>query len=622
MLQKIALALGIEKQAYSLLIQFYNFYGFKCKKQLSLLLFGAVISGVIEILGLILLYVLIRLMIDFKGFAENHTLVKIFSFFHLEDPNIIIPIFGGFILSIFVFKNVYLMFYYLLQHKILKQWKFEISSNLMERYIKAPYTFLLSYNSATIIRNVNSTVTTALNGFVLSALNYFANLIAGLIVLSLLCLRYLEVTLLIAFILAISTVIQNKFLRKKQQDLGRLKEELASEQTKSVYQGIHAVKETKVSGKEKYFLDIFKHINKTAIDTESKALFYTRLPAHTTEIVIVISIIIITVSVLMDTAGNLALSLSSLGVLGAIAFRLAPIMNRLISAMQAMNKNNHSMKLLFAEIEKLKNLTLDFADRSEVVPLPFDQTIKFDKVRFRYPRAKVDALKSIDLKIQKGEFIGILGESGAGKTTLVDIFLGLLSPTRGSVSIDDIELTMENNQGWQKNLAYVPQSIYLSDSSIAENIAFGVEKNKIDRSRVLECVEATMLKPFVESKKEGIDFIVGENGKRLSGGQKQRIGIARALYSGAEVLVLDEATAALDVPTEVEITKAINNIREKKTILVIAHRLSTIIDADRLVFLKNGEIEGIGRFDELYNNSPEFNKIAKLAKINPSSEIL
>ena len=405
-------------------------------------------------------------------------------------------------------------------------------------------------------------------------------------------------------------------------DLGRRREELASEQTKSVYQGIHAVKETKVSGKEKHFLDIFNYINKSAIDTESRALFYQRLPAHTTEIVIVVSIIIITVSVLLDTAGNLALSLSSLGVLGAIAFRLAPIMNRVISSMQAMNKNNHSMKILFDEIEKLKMVSLESTDREDLKALPFQKKIELCNIDFQYPKAKRKALDNINFEIEKGEFIGILGESGAGKTTLVDIFLGLLDPTSGRISIDGTDLTEVNSQRWQKNLAYVPQSIYLSDTTIAENIAFGVDKSKIDIERVMECIEATMLKDFIESKPKGIDFTVGENGKRLSGGQKQRIGIARALYSRAEVLVLDEATAALDVPTEVEITKALNNIRDKKTILVIAHRLSTIIDADRLIFLKKGRLNGIGSFNELYENSPEFNRIAKMAKINPSSEIL
>ncbi|MCB0355510.1 MAG: hypothetical protein KDD40_00795, partial [Bdellovibrionales bacterium] len=406
--------LGLERESVDLLIKFYHFYGYKCKKHIVLLFFGAIISGLIELLGIILLYVLIQVLIDIKSTEESTWIVSIFNFMGLENRNLIIPIFGACILSVFLVKNVYILFYYHLQHLTLRRWKNGISNYLMERYLYSPYAFLLGYDSATVIRNVNSTVATALNGFVLSSLNYAANIITGFVMLSLLYLKYLGLTLLIAIILVLSTVLQNRFLKQIQIRLGKEREELASEQTRSVYQGLHAVKETKVVGKENYFLDIFRDINSRTVDNEMKSLFFTRLPSHITEFVIILSVIIITTYVLLEHSNNATLSVSSLGALAVIAFRLAPIMNRTIGALQAMNKSSYSMKLLFSEVDKLRELKL-LKDTQNIQKMNFEKEIILKNVSFSYPRSSAKVLKNINFSIKKGEFIGVVGASGAGK---------------------------------------------------------------------------------------------------------------------------------------------------------------------------------------------------------------
>lgn len=617
LLKRVAYFSGIEKNSVDLLSKFYNFFGYKYKKEFFVLFIGAIISGVIELLGLILLYYLIRLMIDIKALSSDHFVLRFFDFFGLKNKSLVIPVFGAMILFIFVLKNVYIMFYYHIQHLILRKWKNEISTYLMERYLNSPYIFLIGYNSATIIRNVSSTVGGALNGFVLSALTYGSNIITGAIILSLLWSQYPVVTSLIGLILICTTIIQNKYLKKIQVKLGKEREQLASDQTKSVYQGLHAVKETKVVGKEKYFLETFKDINTRTIENEMKSLFYSRLPAHLTEITIVIAIILITTAVLMKSGNDASISISTLGVLAAIAFRLAPIMNRTISALQSMNKSVYSMSYLFEEIDKLKNLKMASLNRNNVDKVPFHETIQLKDITFRYPTNKRTCLKSISFEIKKGEFVGIVGSSGAGKTTLVDIILGLLEADSGSITIDGTKISAENITGWQKNLGYVPQNVFIGDTSIAENIAFGIKKSEIDRELVNETIKDVNLNDYIRRLSEGIDFIVGENGKKMSGGQKQRIGIARALYQKAEVLVLDEATSALDVPTEMEISAAINKIRGEKTVIVIAHRLSTIFDADKIIYIENGEIQDIGSYKDLYERNENFNKLGRLAKVTP-----
>jgi ATP-binding cassette, subfamily B, bacterial PglK len=613
----IASSAGLGKKTQDLLARFYNFYGYKCKKELAILFIGAVVSGVIELMGLILLYVLIRVMIGMKSEGFTHWSLSFFNFLGLHDKSFIIPIFGAGILCVFLLKNIYIMFYYHLQHLILRKWRNGISNFLMERYLFSPYTFLLGYNSATVIRNVNSTVSAALNGFVLASLNYSSNIITGLVILSLLYLQYTSVTILMATILVTSTVLQNRFLKQKQMDLGKEREMLSSEQTKSVYQGLHALKETKVLGKEKYFLDIFKDINQRSVDNEMKTLFYSRLPAHTTEMVIIFSVLIITVTVLMDTIDNVAISVSSLGVLAAIAFRLAPIMNRTVSALQSMDKNAYSMTLLFAEIDKLLKIPINNVDRDQVTTMPFKSEICLQNIDYVYPRTSTKVLKENSLSIKKGEFIGIVGSSGAGKSTMVDIILGLLEPTKGNLAIDGEQITKKNVRNWQKNIGYVPQEVYISDGSIKENVAFGIKPSEVDEELLNKVLEMVKLDEYVANNPDGTDYIVGENGRNLSGGQKQRIGIARALYLKANVLILDEATSALDVPTEVEVSNAINAIRGEKTILMIAHRLSTVFDADKIIFIDNGKIMDIGTYKELFNRNEEFNRLGRMAKVVP-----
>jgi ATP-binding cassette, subfamily B, bacterial PglK len=230
-------------------------------------------------------------------------------------------------------------------------------------------------------------------------------------------------------------------------------------------------------------------------------------------------------------------------------------------------------------------------------------------VYYNYPNSDEQALNGVSFAIPKGHAVGFVGESGAGKTTVVDLLLGLMEPTSGEILVDGKNIH-ENLSAWQKNIGYIPQSIYLADETLRSNIAFGLPEKEIDDEKVLQALELAQLKVLVDRLPDGLDTILGENGTRLSGGQRQRVGIARALYHEPEVLVMDEATSALDNLTELEITKAIEALKGDRTVIMIAHRLTTVEKCDLLYLMKNGKITASGTYDELVDTNKEFRRMA------------
>ena len=600
--------------------KFYDLYAVRHKGKLGILFFGAVLAGILEVFGILLLYLLLSVMIS----GEINTGIEkifqnIFISLGLTTKISFVIGMGSLITLIFILKNVYIVFYYHYQHSILKEWKLDVSSMFMQKYLHASYSFLIEYNSTTIIRNINSVVGSALNGFVLSVFNFSANIIVCAIILGVLYAKFLAATLLIFGVLLACTFIQNAFLKKKLREIGQRKEMIDSYSAKHVNQGIHALKETKVIGRENYFFEAFNTIHRKSIDNNMRAQLLSRIPSHITEVMIILAIVAFSAAVLIEYEQDAVSSISFLGVLAAVAFRIAPLVNRTLIAMQGMQKNMSSMDTMFRELQKLDDFKVYTKDREEIEPLCFEKSIVFEDVTFRYPNVGSDTIKGISFRVKRGEIVGIVGESGAGKTTVTDLLLGLIQPLEGSIFIDNEKLLTSNAKNWQRNLGYVPQSVYLHDASIANNIAFGLPSHKIDREKICAVLKEVQLDSYVSNLDEGIDFVIGENGKKLSGGQRQRLGIARALYLDSSVLIFDEATAALDVPTEHQITDNFKLFRGKKTVFIVAHRLSTILCADMIIFMNDGSIDGIGTYAELFSSNKKFEHMARMAKVLPDN---
>jgi ABC-type multidrug transport system fused ATPase/permease subunit len=284
--------------------------------------------------------------------------------------------------------------------------------------------------------------------------------------------------------------------------------------------------------------------------------------------------------------------LPTLGLFGAAAFRLMPSVNRMLAAVHSLRFGLPVIDTLHAELK----LAVPEAIGRHSSFIPFHARLELEQVTYTYPSVTEPALKDISLAIQRGESVGFIGTSGAGKSTLVDILLGLLTPDSGVVRVDgeDIHHALRN---WQDQIGYVPQSIFLTDDTLARNVAFGLSNAQIDEVAMWQAIRAAQLDEFVHSLPQGLNTLVGERGVRLSGGQRQRIGISRALYHDPAVLVLDEATSSLDTATEHDVMQAVNALRGRKTIIVVAHRLSTVEHCDRLYRLERGHITGQGNYD-------------------------
>ncbi|MHC4266328.1 MAG: ABC transporter ATP-binding protein [Planctomycetota bacterium] len=600
--------------------EFFKYFGKGYKRYIPLVVIGAAIAGVFEIAGLLLLLPFIRLLIRPESIERHRIIYAIIRYFDIESPLHQAFLIGMMVVLIFMLKNVYLLFYHFWQNKVVRRWKINISTSLMRFYLFSPYKLHLQKTSNKIIRNVNNVVVNALNNFVLQGFLLISNVIAGAVILSILIKRYFIFAVITAVVLTITSLCQYYFLKRRFKALGEEKNRLMSEQYKNIFQGLHAIKETKVLGREQYFLDSFYGVNRSTMDNDMWTMFYRQFPARATEMSAILCVVIMCIGVIHSSLGDNPEMMASLGVLAAISFRTSTIVNRILHSLHQINHSQHSIKVLLDEIKSPLWSEYQQADQSREIgrddsSFSFNSEICFKGLFYTYPNAKKPALNNINVKIKKGEFVGIVGKSGAGKTTFVDVLLGLLKTNGKQLLIDGAPLTHENISHWQKHLGYVPQQVYITNDTVIRNVAFGISDEQIDSSRVEDALKKAQFYDHIMSLPDGLETSLGENGRRLSGGQKQRIGIARALYNHADVLVLDEATSSLDVPTEGEITKAINALKGQQTIITIAHRLSTLKSCDRILYFDNRKLIDTGTFETLSQKHKKFDQMVQLSKI-------
>jgi ABC-type multidrug transport system fused ATPase/permease subunit len=351
-----------------------------------------------------------------------------------------------------------------------------------------------------------------------------------------------------------------------------------------IQQGMGGVKDIKLLGRADNFLDEYQVHNTGSAQAGEYQLTLHALPRLCLELLGVTGLAILVLAMVYEEK-SLEAVLPTLGLFAAAAFRLMPSVNRVLSSIQSFRYAGPAIDILHKELS-LANGTPAQAP-SEVQPIPFQQSLAVDLVTFSYPSTEAQALKGVDLTIRRGTSVGLIGTTGSGKSTLVDIILGLLAPTKGVVRVDGVDI-QSNLRGWQDQIGYVPQSIFLTDDTLRRNIAFGINAKLIDENAVWRALKSAQLDEFVKGLPDGLNTFVGERGVRLSGGQRQRIGIARALYYDPQILVLDEATSSLDMKTEQGVMDAVRSLHGKKTIIIVAHRLSTVEQCDRLYRLEQG----------------------------------
>lgn len=560
----------------------------KRRKSLFLLIMMT-IGAMLEALGIASIMPLLSIMGDETFLQKNPSILKLVSIFGIDDQKQFSIFFAGVLIFVYIIKNLYLAIQSKIQIKFTMNLEAKYSSELMDTYLNKSYLFHLSHNSAQILRDVASGAQTAFRNILLPTLNLLTEAITVFGIWIFLVFVDPLTAIGAAGILGFLSILLLKLLRKKISKKGELNSKLQIDVNKWINQGVGAIKETKVLRREKYFSYSFRNAYKEYTNANSSFQFLNSIPRFIIEFIVVFGLLLlIIIKLILNQPINQIVTL--LGVLALAAFRLMPSVTRIINYANMIKFQMPLFNELYNEFIQIrdriqKKETISFANTDK--RLVFNKNIEIKNLTFSYNDEEQPVIKNISFEIPKGSFVGIVGTSGAGKTTFVDILLGLLKPSNGEVFVDGIDI-FKNIRSWQADLSYVPQSIYLIDGTIRENIAIGIDSTNIDDQRIQEVLEMSELSSFISTLPNGIETEVGERGVRLSGGQKQRIGIARALYHMPEVLVLDEATSALDNETEKSIMNTILKLKGKITIISIAHRLSTLDGCDFKIKFESG----------------------------------
>jgi ABC-type multidrug transport system fused ATPase/permease subunit len=563
-----------------------------------------IISSFLEMIGIGLIGPFAA-MVTKPGYIENTDwLSTLYTFTRANSSQTFILYFGTFTIIAFYVKSTLTFFSQKSVIQFSHRLKGDLSYELLKSYLSAPYTLHLSKNSADLVQSVVTYTDRFCIGLVLSLLTAVSNGVVIIALASLLVVTNAAASIGIAVVLLVSLAVLNP-LKERLARWGKNGFDASAEMIRILNHGLGGLKETRIIGCEPYFAAQMRGAASKYSKNTGLADSYANLPRYIVEAVIISFLIIFAFLFVTFNQGDTQELTSIFGIFAIASIRLLPATGNTISCISVIRYNIHSLDSLYVELkaaeqQQAENNNLGWRQFNSQQPekLDFHERISLENLVYKYPNAETNALNSINLTIEKGYSIGLIGKSGSGKTTLVDVLMGLLSPQSGDISVDGVSVR-NRLRAWQNLIGYVPQSIFLIDDTLERNIAFGVPDSQIDRQRLTKAIAAAQLTEVVERLPMGLKTTVGERGVLLSGGQRQRVGIARALYHEKEILIFDEATAALDNETENLITDATKALSGSKTIVIIAHRLSTIEHCDRIYQLENGHILKSGNYQEV-----------------------
>ncbi|MGC1305597.1 MAG: ABC transporter ATP-binding protein [Phormidesmis sp.] len=586
--------------------------------QLGLLIASFVFSSVLEALGVGLIAPFLAIATN-PDIARDGPLQGLLNALTLSTDSQIITGLAIILIVLFCLKT---LVYFLCKFYILKYsyWqKCALESRLMRTYLRIPYIFHLSKNSAVLIKNIAIEAHQFTTNSLIPLLEIIANVIVMVVLLALLA--YNEISLLIvALVIILPTILIFARLSRRVKGWGEVMSTANHNMIAAVNHGIGGLKETKVIGCEAHFEQELETHAKAYAEAALRADSFRVLPRVSIEAILVIFLLVFIVFSQVVTGHSLSELTAVMGMFAVASIRLVPAVSQILCALSQIRFSLFALDMLcldLKEIERFESngklkpdagspgalgqrylwgMEANIDDRQS--PLPFSYDVSLESITYRYPAADTLAIKDVSLTLRKGESIALVGKSGSGKTTLVDILLGLLTPAQGDIKVDGRSI-YQDLRGWQNLLGYIPQSIFLTDSTIEQNIAYGVPPEEIDPVRLQQAIAAAQLDELIAQMPDGVKTEVGERGVRVSGGQRQRIGIARALYHGREILVLDEATSALDTETEKLVSDAIHSLAGSKTLIIIAHRYSTIEKCDRVYELSQGQLKQSGSYREI-----------------------
>ena len=541
-----------------------------------------VIGSVLELLAVAVFNPFIEVLMQTSSIEDDSFLKLFFAHIHLNGIEQYLVVLSALIAVIYLVKNIYLSF---LQNVILSfsyTTRMNLATRLLTTYMNEPYTFHLSKNIAEMQRCLQSD-TSQFMTLISSGLQLTVEMVTCLALAAYLFHTSHSITVVIGVLLLMCIGLFFIISKKVSSRLGRQNEHYNAKLFQWINQSLGGIKELKILQREEYFIDSYKTNYKKLIWGARVNELIAALPKYIVETVAMVGLVFAIIIKLLFGHGALETFIPQIAVFAVAAFRLLPSVGRVNAYINSIMYNKASLDMIYDDLKEIDSEPVQEIEwQGEKENWIFTKGVTVEHVSYHYPDSDVEVLHDISLEIPKGKTVALIGPSGAGKTTLADIILGLLPPVSGVVRMDQHNV--------YENLRYIPHSIYLSNHTIPNNIAFGIYEAKIDDNAIWKALEKAQLKEFVQGLENGLDTYVGDRGVRLSGGQRQRIGIARALYHDPEILVLDEATSALDSSTEQAVMESIESLQGLKTMIIIAHRLTTIKNADLVYEVSGGNV--------------------------------
>ena len=560
----------------------------KAQKVRIVILFAMMVIGAFfEVLGVSLMLPLVKAIMDPEIINKNKWVKMVCELFDLHSHRTFVVICIIALITVFIVKDLYLMLEYYVQARFISNNRFATQQKVLRSFLNRPYEFFLGADTGEVMRMISGDVP-GVYGLITSLLSMATETVVTFAVTVTIFVIEPVISVFMAFVIGVVSLLIIKVLRPIMRKEGEKYQKNSSLSGRWIQQAIYGIKEIKITNKAEYFEENYGISGRKMITAERRNNVLGNAPRLIIEMTSVCSILVLIGWMIYKGREfeNLAPILAAFAV---AALKLMPGANRIVSAINQISYYAPAVNSLYDNLEILREEQEKKIREDKPKEMSFEKEVRISEVDYKYPNSKKDILNKAEMVIPAGKSVGVIGASGAGKTTVVDLVLGLLKPLSGKVLCDGVDV-MQNYVAWLDMIGYIPQNIFMIDDSIKANVAFGIDEKDRNDEQVWNALEEAQLAGFVRELPDGIETRIGSNGIRLSGGQRQRVGIARALYKDPKLLVFDEATSALDNETEAAIMESINSLHGKKTMIIIAHRLQTIEGCDLVYRVKDGKI--------------------------------
>lgn len=593
-------------------IKFLKYFGKGYYLKLLNMLFLAFMSSLLDFASVAIIFPFLMLIMDPRQLMSNPYIKIIGHYVTIPSSRELLVIVGLAFVGLIILKNIYMIFNMYWQNKIIKEWSLDVNKKLMKYFLYAPYEENLKQSNSQRIFQLTNSVDDIFENFVFRVITFISNtIVVAMIFLWLIYLLPLYTTIAM-FFFVISGSIQNRVFRRMGKQIADEKYKLMAGSYQTLNSSLTCIKDIKINGCENFFYDVYKKITAKLIPLSEKLNLIPIIPQFVIEIIFVLTVVILCIGIFIEHNGSPTNIMIAFGVVAISLYRMAPLIYKSQVCINYINIYKEYLGSLFEVYDQYKKYD-NYISETTKEKIKFEDNITLKNITYSYDKEN-DVLKNISVEIKKGEFIGIIGLSGAGKTTLVDVLMGLLI-SKGEISVDYKIITPSNLRKFQNIIGYVSQNINTIEGSISKNIAWGIDEKDINEEKIIEALKNAQLYDQLLTMPNGLETKLNQDGTGISQGQKQRIGIARALYREPDILILDEATSSLDVKIENELTEILAGLKGKKTIIAIAHRLSTLKNCDRIIYINEGQLIDIGTFDELSRKHPDFEQIIKLSRV-------